>query len=161
MGPGGGGGQGAGREGGAKGTPVCHHHRRRNRQKKRQRSSLFLGGQHWFNSLRLAIFRQVDLKKRMDRITATWQNVCYDKMADSHHPPSQTWCSPKIFSSNILTAKWLVQHSSTSPNQQPLPSLLYLSFFYGHHHPNLITQKLFNIRILSIYCLSFIIKITK
>ena len=42
----------------------------------------------------------------------------------NHHP---TNCS-KI----ILAAKWLVRHSSTFPNQQrrPLPSLLYLSFFY-------------------------------
>ena len=43
----------------------------------------------------------------------------------NHHP---TNCS-KI----ILAAKWLVRHSSTFPNQQrrPLPSLLYLSFFYA------------------------------
>ena len=39
---------------------------------------------------------------------------------------------PKTFVQIILAAKWLVWHSGMSPNQQqhPLPSFLYLSFFY-------------------------------
>ena len=52
----------------------------------------------------------------------------------SHHtkpPPYQNGCSPKTLAQIIITAKWFVRHSSTSPNQQrrPLPSLLSLSFF--------------------------------
>ena len=49
----------------------------------------------------------------------------------------QNGCSPKIFSSNHpwwYGGRWLVRHSSMSPNQQrrPLPSLLYLSFLCNH-----------------------------
>ena len=41
-------------------------------------------------------------------------------------PPSQKGCSSITFLHIILAAKWLVQHSSTSPKQlrQPMPSLL-------------------------------------
>ena len=41
--------------------------------------------------------------------------------------------SPKLCFQIIIAAKWLVWHSSMSPNQQrrPLPSLLSLSFFYA------------------------------
>ena len=39
---------------------------------------------------------------------------------------------PGTYAQIVLTAKWLVRHSSTSPNQQPQPftSLLSLSMFY-------------------------------
>ena len=33
----------------------------------------------------LAILHQDDLNKRMNRITATCKNGCFDKMDDSHH----------------------------------------------------------------------------
>ena len=68
---------------------------------------------------------------------ATWRNGWFKKMNDhSVHttpPPSQNGCSHKNLSSNHpCHSKWLVWHSSTSPNHQRrlLPSLLYLSFFY-------------------------------
>ena len=51
----------------------------------------------------------------------------------NQHPPKMD-VLPNIFSSNHpLSAKWLVRHSSTSPQQQrrPLPSLMYKSFFYA------------------------------
>ena len=43
----------------------------------------------------------------------------------NHHAPKKD-VLPKTFLQIILAAKWLVRHSSTSPNQQrrPLPSLL-------------------------------------
>ena len=50
------------------------------RQKRRHRSSLLFGGRTGFNSFAaLAIFRQGDVKKRRNRITATWRNVCFGK----------------------------------------------------------------------------------
>ena len=51
---------------------------------------------------------QDDLKKRMNRITATWRNGCFEKM-DNHEvhipyqtkpPPYKNGCSPKNFSSS-------------------------------------------------------------
>ena len=85
-----------------------------------------------------AILHRDDVKKRMNRIMATWWNGCIEKMAHrqvhttpNHHPPELDFL-PKTCLQINLAAKWLVLHSSTSPNQQrrPLPSLLYLSFFY-------------------------------
>ena len=78
--------------------------------------------------------RTTDLarKKWMDRKRDTWRNGCFGKMDDlpvptttNHHPPKMDVLS-KIFLQIFLAAKWLVQHSSTSPKQQqrPLPSLL-------------------------------------
>ena len=60
----------------------------------------------------LYIFPQDDSKERMNRITATWQNGCFEKMDD--HPV------------HIHTT-----FNYTSPNQhrRPLSYLLYLSFF--------------------------------
>ena len=53
----------------------------------------------------------------------------------NHHPPKME-VLPKTFLQNILAAKLLVRHSSTSPKQQrrPLPSILYKSFFKGFMH---------------------------
>ena len=78
--------------------------------------------------------RTTDLarKKWMNRKRNTWRNGCFGKMDDlpvptttNHHPPKMDVLS-KIFLQIFLAAKWLVQHSSTSPKQQqrPLPSLL-------------------------------------
>ena len=72
----------------------------------------------------LAILQQDDFKKRMNRITATWQNRCFGKM--DYHPvhnipnrhPTNMDVLPKTFVQIILSTKWLVRHSSTSPNQQ-------------------------------------------
>ena len=49
----------------------------------------------------------------------------------NHHPPNID-VLPKSLVQISLAAKQLVRHSSTSPNKrrQPLPSLLYKSFFY-------------------------------
>ena len=89
----------------------------------------------------IAILHQDDLKKRMNIKTVTWRNGCSGKMDDHpihttpNHHPSKMNVLPKTFLQIILAAKckWLVQPLSTSLNQQPrpLPSLLYLSFFYG------------------------------
>ena len=87
----------------------------------------------------LAVLHQADLKKRMNRITATWWKGCFEKLADhsvhtipNHHPTKKD-VLPKTFVQIILGAKWLVRYSSSPPTQQrrPLPSLLYLFFFYG------------------------------
>ena len=68
----------------------------------------------------VAIFQPDDLFKRMNRITTTWRNGCYEKMVDhlvhttpSHHPTKMD-VLPKSFLQIILAAKWLVRHSSTS-----------------------------------------------
>ena len=81
----------------------------------------------------LAILHQDDLKKRTNRITASWRNGCFKKMAVSHHTkpppyPPKIDVLPKTFLKIILADKLQVWHSSTSPKQQrrPLPSLLYL-----------------------------------
>ena len=69
----------------------------------------------------IAIFHQDELKKRINRITATWQNGCFEKMDDHpvhttpNHHPTKMDVLPKPFFQIILTAKWLVRHSSTSP----------------------------------------------
>ena len=51
----------------------------------------------------LTILHQDDLKKRMNRIAATWRNGCFDKMDDhpvrttpNHHPPKMD-VLPKMF----------------------------------------------------------------
>ena len=43
---------------------------------------------------------QDDLKKRINRITATWRNGCFENMDDHttpKHPPSKTDVLPKTF----------------------------------------------------------------
>ena len=68
----------------------------------------------------------------MNRRTDAWQNGRFTKMDDNlvhtppkHQPPKMDVLPNKILQI-ILAAKWLVQHSSTSPKQQrrPLYSLL-------------------------------------
>ena len=51
-----------------------------------------------------------------------------------NHHPTKMDVLQKTFVQNILAAKWLVRHSSTSPKQQrwPLTSLLSLSYFYEY-----------------------------
>ena len=83
--------------------------------------------------------RPDDLKKRMNRIKASWQNGCCEKRdyhqvpTISNHHPTKMDVLPNTFVQIILAAKWLAWHSSLSPKQQrwPLPSLLSLSFFYA------------------------------
>ena len=69
----------------------------------------------------LAISHHDDLKKRMNRITATWRNGCFGKM-DNHlvHTIPNYYSKkmdilPKTLAQIILAAKWLVRHSSMSP----------------------------------------------
>ena len=62
-----------------------------------------------------------DLKKRMNRITATWRSGCLNKMDDHlvhttpNHHPTKMDVHPKTFLPIILAAKWFVRHSNTSP----------------------------------------------
>ena len=88
----------------------------------------------------LAIFLQDDLKKKRKRKTATGQNgCCFGKMDDHpvhtipNHQPIKMDVLTTTFFLQIILSKWLLRHSSTSPNQQrrPLPSLLSVYFFYG------------------------------
>ena len=49
----------------------------------------------------LAIFHQEDLKKKMNRITATWRNGCFAKMDD--HPVHKNTTIPKwMFSQDFF-----------------------------------------------------------
>ena len=64
----------------------------------------------------IAIFHQADLKKRMNRRTATWRNGCFKRMFDhpvrtipNHHPTKKD-VLPKFVVQIILAAKWLVWH---------------------------------------------------
>ena len=58
----------------------------------------------------LGIFHQDDLKKRINRITATWQNGCFGKINDhpahtipNHHPIAKLMCSQNCwFKSSLL-----------------------------------------------------------
>ena len=93
----------------------------------------------------VAIFHQDDLRKKMNRITATWRNGKVDNHPvyniPNHHPTKMD-VFPRTLAQIIFAAKWLVQHSSRvhmSPNQQqrPLPSLLSLSFFYSRYYSRL------------------------
>ena len=65
---------------------------------------------------------QDDLKKRINRITATWRNGCFEKMDDPqvhttpNHQPTKMDVFPKTFLHVILSVKWVVRHSSTSTN---------------------------------------------
>ena len=60
-------------------------------------------------------------------------------IVSNHHHSTKMDVLQKIFCPVILAAKWIVRHSSMSPNQQrrPLPSLLSLSFFYARQPHNL------------------------
>ena len=59
----------------------------------------------------LAILHQDDLNKRMNRITATCKNGCFDKMDDSHHTKPPPWApSPKM---DVLPKPFL--HNSNHP----------------------------------------------
>ena len=74
----------------------------------------------------LQIQHQDDLKKRMNRRRDAWQNGCHTTL--NHHPTKMEGL-PKTFLQIIITAKWLVRHSSKSTKRQrrPLPSLLSVS----------------------------------
>ena len=80
----------------------------------------------------------------MNRKLDIWRNRCFEKMDDlsvlTKPNPLKMDVFPKHFLQIILAAKWLMQHSSTSPKQQrrPLPSLLYKSFFY-EKSPSIVT----------------------
>ena len=88
--------------------------------------SLLFGGTEWIQFLAaLAIFHQDDLKKRMNRLAATWWKGCFGKMDDNpvHTIPNQHPTIRdvllKTFVQIIIAVKWLVRHSSM--NQQPGP----------------------------------------
>ena len=66
------------------------------------------------------LYPQYDLKKRMNRIKATWQNGCFEKMDDHQfhtvtNHPSKMDVLPNTLAQIILAAKWFVQQSSLSP----------------------------------------------
>ena len=121
-------------------------HRIRIREMGRQRSSLLVGGRH---AAQYSHQRQDDLKKRMNRIMDTWWNGCFGKTDDhlvhttpNHHPPKMDFLSKTVFQI-ILADKWLVRHSTMSPNHErrPLPSLLsyilWLLAFYTTIHKSI------------------------
>ena len=106
-------------------------HRRRIGRKRRQRSTSWGMELIQFHAA-LAISRQDDLQKRMNRITYTWRMDDLEKWMIIWFTPHQTDPSkmdvlPKTGLPNIIAAKWLERHSSTSPKQQrrSLPSLLF------------------------------------
>ena len=80
------------------------------------------------------------LKKRMNRIKATWWNGCFEKWMIIRFTPYQTTSLPKWMfspknvlpfkSSLLLNGKCGIQVRPPK-KQWPLPSLLSLSFFYG------------------------------
>ena len=83
---------------------------------------------------------QDELKKRMNRRTAAWQNECFRIMDDflvntiPNHNPLKKDVFPKDFLQIIFAAKWLVRHSSTHPPNSSddlclLSSVCY--FLYG------------------------------
>ena len=93
--------------------PDSHRHRRRITTEDKSKVVGTAWGTEFIQFLAaLYIFPQDDSKERMNRITATWQNGCFEKMDD--HPV------------HIHTT-----FNYTSPNQhrRPLSYLLYLSFF--------------------------------
>ena len=66
------------------------------------------------------IVHKDDLKKRINRITAAWQNGCFENdhpvyTIPNHHPTKMDVLPTNFFLQIILAAKWLVRHSSTSP----------------------------------------------
>ena len=98
------------------------------RHKKRQRLLLLFGLTHQIFTTRMI------LKKRMNRIKATWWNGCLEKMDDHpvhtipNHHPIPKWMFKSIL---LLNDKWGIQVRSPKQQRRPLPSLLSLSFFYG------------------------------
>ena len=86
----------------------------------------------------LAILRQDDLKKRINRITATWWNGCFEKLDDpSEHTKLRYHLTKmdvlqKTFLQIILAAKWSIRHSrmSTSTNQQRRLFFVFSSVFF-------------------------------
>ena len=100
----------------------------------------------------------------MNRIKAPWRNGFFKNMDDHpvhttpyHHPTKMDFLT-KTFLQIVHAARWLVQHSSsstisTSHNQQgrPLPSLLYLSFFYDTDEAKDISGKLLILFIIMLF----------
>ena len=85
------------------------NHRRRIKKEEKAKVVAAVWGKELIHFLdALAIFHQDDLKKRMNRIKATWRNGCFEKMDDqpvhctvhTKPPPYQNGCSPKNFCSN-------------------------------------------------------------
>ena len=112
-------------------SPIVHmtqDHTRRIRQKRRQRSSQLL------NHCRTIYFPLGSFEEKDEQNDGYLRNGCFGKMDDhpvhTKPPPYQDGYSSKKVVHIILAAKWLVRHSSTSPNQQRrhLPSLLSLSY---------------------------------
>ena len=100
-----------------------HTHKRRIKTEEKAKVVTAVWGTELFKFVAtLAISHQDDLKKRMIRITASWRNGCFGNMNDHpvqtipNHHPTKMDVLPKPFVQIILAAKWLVRHSSTSPN---------------------------------------------
>ena len=80
----------------------------------------------------LSILHQVVMKKRINRIMATWRNGCFEKM--DNHPihttenphPTKMDVLPKTFLQIILSAKWLVRHFKYNPK----PAATTFAFFF-------------------------------
>ena len=82
-----------------------------------------------------AILHQDNNKKNLIRIMALWRNGCVEKGMIPQFQLHKTTTLPKwLFSKKPSFKSSLLRYSSTSPNPQRrlLPSLLYLSFFYGN-----------------------------
>ena len=75
-----------------------------------------------------------ELKKRMNRIKATCRNGCFEKMDDypfhtiPNQYPTKVDVLPKTFVQIFLAAKWLLRHSSTSP--QTTATTFAFSFYF-------------------------------
>ena len=100
-----------------------------------RRSSLLSSWWNWFNSLPQQLFstRMIWRKGLIE-----YQNWWFEKINDHWNTPYQTTTLPKwMFTQKLLfkSSLLLVRHSSIvcPPNQQrrPLPSVPFLSFFYG------------------------------
>ena len=79
----------------------------------------------------VAILHQDDLKKRMNRITATWQKGCFDQpvYTKPNHQPTKMDVLPKTLIQIILAAKWSVRHSSTFVPQAAETTFAFSSVF--------------------------------
>ena len=108
----------------------CQHRRRIKTEEKAKVVAVFCMGTELVQFLAaLAIFHQDYLKKRTKRTTASCGMDALEKrkiilFTPNHHPTKRD-VLPKTFDHFILTAKWLVRHSSMSPTNSDDLCLLF------------------------------------
>ena len=112
------------------GTVICHHRRRVNTEEKAKVVADAWDTELIYFSAALAILHQDGLKKRINRITASWRNRCFEIMdyQPVHITPNhKMFVLPRTFLQIILAANGCC--SSDDLSLPPLCILLWYQFY--------------------------------